>query len=108
MTPEELAAEQLARYLQRESTSEDMADLLIPPAAVDLRSIPQSEWKDHVQRPVLLPQDIRAFVEGQKEFTREELDRLEDRIAAFYGITDPFYVTCEAKPTFEAWLGKES
>lgn len=102
------AANVMGRYLRKEATPEDMADLLIPPAAVDLREVPQAEWREHVMGAVKLPDDVRAFVEGQQEFTREELDRLEDRIAKFYGVAEPFYITCEMGPAgFEAWLGKD-
>lgn len=100
------AAEMMARYLRGEATPEDMADLLIPQPAVDLRTVPQEQWREHLMGAVVLPEDVRAFVDGQTEFTREELDRLEDRIAAYYGVQEPYYITCEAKPRFEAWLGK--
>lgn len=107
MTPDHSAADCLGRYLDGESRPEDAADLLIPPAAVDLRTVPVAEWPQHVQRPVTLPDDVRRFVEGQAEFTREELDRLEDRIATHHGVEAPYYIACEAKPAFEAWLGVE-
>lgn len=104
---QEDAANLMGRYLRKEATPEDMADLLIPPAAVDLRAVPKAEWSKSVMVAVKLPDDVRAFVEGQQEFTREELDRLEDRIATFYGVTEPFYITCEMGAAgFEAWLGK--
>jgi len=107
MNPQQ-AAELMSRYLAGEATVEDMADLLINPrAAVDLRQVPADQWPEHLMAAVKLPEDVRPFIEGQKEFTREELDRLEDRIAAYYGVTEPYYITCEPGPPFEAWLGKE-
>jgi hypothetical protein len=103
------AADLMSRYLAGTATPEDMADLLIPPgSAVDLRAVPADQWAKHLMGSVKLPEDIRAFVDGQEEFSREELDRLEDRIAAFYGIAEPYYITCEPGPPFEAWLGTEA
>lgn len=106
MNPEEAAAI-MSRYLAGEATPEDMADVLIPLPAVDLREVPKDDWRNHIMAAVQLPDDVKTFVEGQKEFTREELDRLEDRIATFYGVAEPFYITCESGPPFEAWLGKD-
>lgn len=111
--PEEMnqddAANLLRRYLKKQATEEDLADLHIPQPPVDLRSVPREQWREHLMGAVVLPEDVRAFVEGQQEFTREELDRLEDRIATFYGVQEPYYITCETNPAgFTAWLGKDA
>lgn len=106
MTDKE-AAELMNRYLRGEATAAEMADLLIPREAVDLKAVPREQWHEHLMAEVKLPGDVVRFVDGQDEFTPEELDRLEDRISTFYGITEPYYITCEPGPPFEAWLGKE-
>jgi hypothetical protein len=101
------AAEIMARYLDNKSAGEDLASLYIESAPADLRSIPREEWSSRVMQAVTLPADIVSFVEGQAAFTQEELDRLEDRIAAYHGVTEPFYITAEPGPPFFAWLGFE-
>lgn len=103
MTQEEAAA-QLLRYFSGTATPEDLADLLIPLPAVDLRSIPRDRWREFVLRSVTLPPELLPFITGQSTFTRVELDGLEDRIARFHGLTAPYFITAKAGPPFDAWL----
>jgi hypothetical protein len=103
----ESAADAARRSLDGTARAEEAADLLIPLAPVDLRHIPKQQWREYLLRDVVIPPDCAVFVEGQTEFKREELDRLEDRIASYYGVTEPFYITAESTPIFHAWLGGE-
>src|SRR5258707_1107620 len=98
MNPQQ-AADLMSRYLAGEATAADMADLLIPHPTVNLLKVPFAQWPEHLMAAVKLPEDVRAFVEGQKEFPRDELDRLEDRIATYYGIREPYDITCEPGPS---------
>jgi hypothetical protein len=101
------AADLFARVLDGTTTPEDAADLYIPPAAIDLHTVPRDQWVEHIGRPVIISAGLAAFINGQSEFTQEERDGLEDRITAHYGATEPFYITFEQGPPAEAWLGKE-
>ena len=92
---EEEAAKLIQKHLAGETTPEEAADLYLPPAAVDLRAVPFGEWPSMIQRSVALPEDVQKFVAGQEMFSQEELNSLEDRIAAFHGVEAPFYITAE-------------
>jgi hypothetical protein len=106
MTPKQ-AADLLFRVLDGTTATEDAADLYIPPAAIDLHTVPRDQWIEHIGRPVIIPPALASFVDGQNEFTQEEREGLEDRIAAHYDVTEPYYITFEQGPPAEAWLGKE-
>ena len=106
MTPEKAAA-LISRVLDGTATPEDAADLYIPPAAVNLLAIPRDRWIEHIGAPVVIPDELAKFVDGQSDFSQQERDGLEDRIAAHYDVTAPFYITFEQGPPAEAWLGKE-
>lgn len=95
----------LWRIISRTTTHEDAAELYVPLSPVDLRTIPRAEWRECIMRSVTVPPDVQRYLAGQTEFSQDELNAIEDRLSAFHGVTAPYYITAEAGPVFDAWLG---
>jgi hypothetical protein len=89
------AAALTLRVLDKTTTPDDIADLII---TLPANAVPKEKWNSYVMRNVKLPPDCETYVDGQTTFTREELDALEDRIAAYYGVEEPFYINAESSP----------
>ena len=62
---------------------------------VDLRTVPRERWDEYDCYPLMQPPDVAAWVAGMEEPVSQcqaERYAMEDRIAAFYGITAPWGV----------------
>ncbi len=59
--------------------------------AIDLRSIDQAHWEEHIGDAVVIPTDAAAYLAGiEGEMTTLEKDHLEERIETFHGVKPPW------------------
>ena len=61
---------------------------------LDLRTIPRKEWDQCLMQPILCPPDVKLYLDGTKgePLTPLEKDSMEERIEAFYEISEPYYI----------------
>lgn len=86
-------------------TEQSLRSLGVPPESesdpmppVDLRTVPREQWEDYDCAPLVVPPDVARYLAGlDGPMTTLERDGIEDRVAAFYGITPPWLVTFAAE-----------
>lgn len=60
---------------------------------LDLRTVPQAQWEQYLCFPILPPSDAAAYIAGaEAPLTVLETEKLEDRIAAFNAVTEPWCI----------------
>ncbi len=68
-----------------------------PGEPLDLRTVTPEKWDDHESMPLMVPPDVAKYLDGHEgSLSRVEQDGIEDRVAAFYGIADPWTVSWQA------------
>jgi hypothetical protein len=85
VTPQEIAASLFTGAAVAPVTGAD--------DAIDLSAIPRAQWDANICTAVILPPDVAKYVAGlEGKETVLEKDHIEERVMAFYGVTDPFTI----------------
>lgn len=75
---------------------------------VNLRSVPLEEWDQHIEFDVTLPPELQTYLDGREPgpLTKDEIDGLEDQIAAFHEVKPPYHIVCALtlQTTGRPWL----
>jgi hypothetical protein len=64
-----------------------------PRPAIDLSTLPTSEWNDHLYDTVIIPPVLESYITGTDGLLNQsELDNLEIALEKHYQLTDEHYI----------------